>query len=354
MWDGEDVPGARRGDAGATPPATRLLLRSGHGGGRPHVSPPPRAAPPPPLPNAPPAEADTADALLPAGLSGEDRVSRIAALRGLVQGRLRPAKEAAAGAASWRLGAAAVDRWLGAGGLEAAGVHELKPDSAAAEDRAAAAFFALALARRRLDAGSSHQRGRDAAWPSILWCEPRSDAAEIGRLHAPGLAALGLDFRQFVIASTRRAEDTLWAAEEGLRSGALSLVVVMVAQAALTPARRLALAAERSGTPCLLLSSARAATAATATRWRIARAPAAPHPFDARSPGVARLAVTLERCRGQPLAAARSFVVEWSHASVRFDLVPGFRDAAAAAGGDGDLATGAMAGAGRRSSAGRS
>ncbi|MBL8564239.1 MAG: hypothetical protein JNM89_00810 [Hyphomicrobiaceae bacterium] len=260
-----------------------------------------------------------------------------------------------AGAPAWRLGAPEVDALLSSGGLEAGGVHEIKAAAAQdgdgqgargaagrhgvpvrsrgtgvrAEDRAAATFFALTLARRRLGAAGSGGIGP----PAILWCEPRREVAEVGRLYAPGIARLGIPPERLIMVATPRPEETLWAAEEGLRSGVLALVVAVLDGVALTPARRLALAAERWRTPCLLLTGPHAPAAATATRWRVARAPSAAHAFAPRAPGASRVSVTLERCRARPLAADRPFVLEWSDASYRFDMVPGVGDGADAGGG---------------------
>lgn len=264
-----------------------------------------------------------------------------------------------AAAATWCLGAAAADALLGAGGLAVDAVHEVKPvlagcpGSAAATrarsrhaavggvtagDRAAALVFALALARRRLEAASGELSAGAAAKSGgdgmILWCEPRHAARELGRLHAPGLAAFGLAADRLMLVETCNADEALWVLEEGLRSGALALAVGQFDDVALTPARRLALAAERFRTPCLLLTGARAPpVAATATRWRIGRTASALHPFDAQAPGASRLSVSLERCRGQPHAAERAFTLEWSDEAYRFHMAAGMADRADAPGG---------------------
>lgn len=237
----------------------------------------------------------------------------------------------------WTLGAAPVDDYLGPAGLADDGVHEIKPlpgmhalsrDGGHAADWSAALAFMLLLARRRLAAIES--AGRPAA---LLWCAPRHAGRELGELYAPGLARLGIDPGQVILVETGRREETLWAIEEGLASGALGLVAGVVDDLALTPARRLALRASRHRTPCLLLTSPRSSVAAaTASRWSVSRALSAPHAFDPRAPGAARLAITLERCRSHPLAAERqSFTLEWSDETHRFHMACGLADRAAAA-----------------------
>ncbi len=305
----------------------------------------PRAVPKPPLPVAPPAgEALTSwdvDESAPGGSA-----ERLAALHAAIAaghvnlGASVPAQRDNAlwssrdGAAYWSLGAADVDTVLGPAGLAVGGVHEIKPmvsvaGGCHAGDWTAALAFLLRLARRRLMALAAPECGTAAA-PMLLWCQPRHVAGEMGQLHAPGLSWVGIDPAQVILVETSRREDTLWAMEEGLVSGAVALVAGIVDDVALTPARRLALRTEHSRTPCLLLTSPRAPpTAATATRWRIARHRGALHPFDSRAPGALRLGVMLERCRQRPLLAdAAALTLEWSDEAHRFHMASGVADRA--------------------------
>lgn len=222
----------------------------------------------------------------------------------------------------WTLGAGDVDCLLGPGGLAGDGLHEVKPVLAAtggchAGDWAAALAFGLRLGLRRISYAA--KVGKD---PVLLWCQPRQAAREWGRLYAPGLKHLGIDPAGIIVVETARREETLWAMEEGLASGVPALVAGIVDDVALTPARRLSLRAERLRIPCLLFTSPHApATAATATRWRVARHCGARHPFDPRAPGALRLAVALERCRQRPLLSATApFSLEWSDEALCFDM----------------------------------
>jgi protein ImuA len=155
-------------------------------------------------------------------------------------------------------------------------------------------------------------------------------AREHGRLYGPGLARLGLDPARLLLVETATPAETLWAMEESMGSGAAAIVIGCLDAVALTPARRLALAAGAHHTPALMVTSARtAAMAATFARWRIATAPSAPHPFDPAAPGDPRFALTLERCRGAAVSAlSSSSLVEWSYDARCFRVAAGLADRA--------------------------
>ncbi|MDG1208750.1 MAG: hypothetical protein P8Q48_03890 [Paracoccaceae bacterium] len=111
----------------------------------------------------------------------------------------------------------------------------------------------------------------------ILWARP---AWEGGVLNPEGLAPL-FDPTRLVVASCPRPLDILWTAEEALRSGAVQMVVAETAEPpALTPLRRLQLAAEAGGAntkrpPLGLILPPRAGTAgAVESRWRCRPSPA--------------------------------------------------------------------------------
>jgi protein ImuA len=231
-----------------------------------------------------------------------DRVAAIDA-----DGRAR-ALEAPGGASVAPLGHAGADRVLG-GGLRRGAVHEVRP--AAAGDAAAATGFALACAARFSRAG-----GLPRPW---LWVRQDLAGRETGEPYGPGLAAFGLDPGALLIVAVADARDVLRAAEEGLRCRALGLVLVEPwgdpKALDLTAARRLALTAEASGVPALMLrTGAHAGPPGAATRWSVAAAPSRPLASLGRLPGLGKpaFAVALERLR-QPgsIGEGGSWTMEW-------------------------------------------
>lgn len=200
-----------------------------------------------------------------------------------------PSTEGAALQSGWRLGDDAIDRRFSAGGLAIGGVHEIKPlvfghepasaawseceggsqasshgerrgnrdrgmgssafSGAVAGAAASALAFALRLAVRRGVCG-----GAAIADRPVLFCSTREDEFENGALYGPGLLPLGLDVSRLINVRVRRQDEALWAIEEALHSGAVSAVVARLDGVALTPARRLSLAAQDGGTPCLVVS----------------------------------------------------------------------------------------------------
>ena len=241
---------------------------------------------------------------------------------------------------SWELGCPSFDELLPRG-LETNSVHEIKgtPSAlggASAGDWMAAIGFAARLAVRRLDA-LSEMRALDAAsrgappraaHPWVLWCWPKALAGEFGAPSAAGLAHLGLDPSRLLIIETARASEALNAVEESLKASSLAVVIGVLNEIELTPARRLSLAAGETATPCLLITHPSSEpVGATATRWRVARAPSAEHRFDPRAPGAARVSATLERCRARPASAAwPSLLLEWCDETRRFGLASGVAD----------------------------
>lgn len=220
---------------------------------------------------------------------------------------------------SWTLGDPVLDAALGsvrgAAGLDCAGVHEIKPwllnATSAAANWALTIGFALRLAVRR---GCGRR--------SIVWCWPKALASELGHLHGPGLAQLGLDPSRILFVETARASEALWAMEEALKSQASCLVMGVLNEVDLIESRRLSLASQSHGAPCLLMThGGRMASAATATRWRVGLLPSAPHPLVSRLPGAFRVSVALERCRSNPdLPQSVPFALEWCDEAHRFGL----------------------------------
>ena len=213
----------------------------------------------------------------------------------------------------WNLAAPGIDVLLGPGGLDTAACHEIKPDTPQAAAQARALAFALALACRRQRTCAPESAMEARTRRPILLCTTRHIAHETGGLYGPGLLQLGLDPASVILVEATRARDVLWALEEGVASGAMCLAIGCLDTVALTPARRMSLAALKGRTPCLLLTGACSpAAGAMSTRWRIGPAPGTPHLLDRRAPGNSRLAVTLERCRMAPAAAGTRMLMEWS------------------------------------------
>jgi len=278
-------------------------------------------------------------------LSASDQESRLAGLRARIKALERHASSPALRALlpdaartplsspPWTLGAPEIDAHL-MGGLDASSLHEVKPQACAADPAAgasagqwaAALGFALRLAVRRASALGA----RAGAPAPILWCWTSAVARELGQPCGQGLAALGLDPRACLFVEAKRASEALWAMEEGLKSASLALVVGVMKEVELTPARRLGLAAAGSLTPCLIVTDPRApAAGSTATRWRIGALKSAPHPFDRDAPGARRFTASLERCRhAAPLAQALSLPLEWSDETHRFRVAPALADRA--------------------------
>jgi protein ImuA len=140
----------------------------------------------------------------------------------------------------------------------------------------------LTLARGRVHEGCGPARMmlaalvlRESAGP-VVWVHPGWQAE---RLFPDGLCPHA-DPGRIVFASGRRPEDLLWAMEEALRAGAAPLVVAeLTAPPALTPVRRLQLAAEagaeaaaHAGRPAplgLLLTPGDGGAAGVDSRWHL-------------------------------------------------------------------------------------
>jgi protein ImuA len=150
----------------------------------------------------------------------------------------------------------------------------------------------------------------------LLWVQDRMAILDSGRVHPPGLATQNL-----IHVETRDARDALWAMEEGVRCAGLSAVIgeIQGDPRALdfTATRRLAVASERSGTPCWLVRIGGTANLSGARmRWRIASAPSLANDLDPKAPGLPAWDAELCRARGMPPG-------RWTiaHEADRFHLV---------------------------------
>lgn len=227
--------------------------------------------------------------------------------------------------ALWRLGCPKADHLLPLG-LDQSGVHEVKAaglaQGASAADWMTSLGFALRLAVRRLN----ERPPTEPRW--LMWCWPRSLARELGAPSALGLAQLGIDPSRLILVETARDSEALIALEDALRSSSLALAFGIFDEIALTPSRRLSLAASELQTPCLLITHPQSEpAAAAATRWRIRRKVSAPHSLVPRLPGAMRFEVALERCRARPANSAHPpMTLEWSDETHSFSLASSLAD----------------------------
>lgn len=168
------------------------------------------------------------------------------------------------------------------------GVHEFY----AAGEQDGAAALALGL----LCAVQARRNGELSLWLRLA----KSRQAR-QRPYAPGLAELGIDPATMVLMRLPDLQSLLRAAIDCVRHGGAGAVVMEMDGRApafdLTASRRLALAAEQSGTMVMIVRSGADPTPSAAhTRWQVASAPSVPLPGNA--PGGPVFDVTLLRRRG--------------------------------------------------------
>ena len=155
----------------------------------------------------------------------------------------------------------------------------------------------------------------------LLWVQDRMAILESGRVHPPGLP-----MQDLIHVEARDAKDALWAMEEGVRCSCLSAVIGEIwgdpRALDFTATRRLAVASERSGTPCWLVRLDGIANLSGARmRWRLASAPSLANDLDPKASGAPTWDAELFRARGSPPG-------RWTiaHDADRFHLVAGHRD----------------------------
>jgi protein ImuA len=191
-------------------------------------------------------------------------------------------------------------------------------EAAAAHPQDLAPALAFALSRA-LEAAERRNDGRPVAMVST----PLFDR-ERGRLSAWGARGLGLDPARLVLIRTRREPEAQWAFEEALKSGALAAVIGTLESPSFVATRRLDFAARTGQAGGFVLRSKPAADLSAARlRWRVSAEPSAPHPFDPRAPGAARLRAELVRSRD---GKNGRFLLEQAHETDRFRLAAGLAD----------------------------
>jgi protein ImuA len=191
-------------------------------------------------------------------------------------------------------------------------------EAAAAHPQDLAAALAFALSRA---IEAAERRGDDR--PVAMVSTPLFDH-ERGRLFAWGARGLGLDPGRLLLIRARREPEALWAFEEALKSGAAAAVIGALDRPAFVATRRLDFAA-RAGQACgfVLRAGPAGDLSAARLRWRVAAEASAPHPFDPRAPGAARLRAELVRSRD---GKSGRFLLEQDDATGRFRLAAGLAD----------------------------
>jgi protein ImuA len=201
------------------------------------------------------------------------------------------------------------------GGLPVAALHEVR----AAESGEAASAIGFALLLAGLAAGFCRP---------VFWIAQDVASAEAGSLYGPGLTGLGLDPGLLVRIRVRRLAEALWAAGEVAAAGAGSCLLEIrgnPARADLAFTRRLALRAQATGLPVIVLRQSGQEEAGAAAS-RLAVRPAAsgtgpPNGTSARWLGPPAFAVTIEKCRGGRAGSPDSadpFLLEWNCHERRF------------------------------------
>lgn len=203
------------------------------------------------------------------------------------------------------LGPRDLDRLLG-GGLTLGAIHEIYTSSCISA--AALTGFGIATAKRA------------AQGKPFIWIKKVGHDDEHGDLHPCGLASLGFDPCGIFVAQARSIESILRSAIEAVRCTALGAVVVDIHGPSrvidLTASRRLAIAAERSGVPIIILRvNAPPTPSAATTRWSVLPLPSAA--LAANAPGRAAFQLTLLKHKGG--IDGLQWEVEWNHETQSFE-----------------------------------
>jgi protein ImuA len=219
-------------------------------------------------------------------LTDTDRARVIATLRAAVAGA------ATAHAQALPFGVAELDRRLGAGGIDGAGLHEITAGSPTMGDDAAATLFTAGIAARFATGAAAH----------IAWALTRFD------LYAPGLEQAGLPAEKLLYLQGRDETEVLALAEDALRERCFAAVIAELKIVDQTAGRRLQLAAADGKTPMLLLRrwtrtgrDPLERPSSAMTRWRIACAPSVPLAVPGVGRGCWRIELVRQR-NGNPFS----------------------------------------------------
>lgn len=105
------------------------------------------------------------------------------------------------------------------------------------------------------------RRGRAPGW--LAWISPPYVP------YAPALAAAGIDVSRVLLVHGRSDAETLWAAEQALRSAGCERVLAWVGRAGMAQLRRLQLAASEGGLPMILFRPPRSLDTPSPARLRL-------------------------------------------------------------------------------------
>lgn len=130
--------------------------------------------------------------------------------------------------------------------------------------------------------------------PVVFLAASRAWLAEHGRPYGRGLPGVDL-----LLAATTTGVEGLWAMEQALRSGAVTLALGGIEEASLAQTRRLEFAAREGGSIGVMLRLRHGGLSAARRRWRIASVASAPEPADHRAPGAGRVWAELVRSRSE-------------------------------------------------------
>ena len=157
---------------------------------------------------------------------------------------------------------------------------------------------------------------------AVLWVRQYKLTQEYGMLLPSGTAAFQRAVQHSLHVQASKRMDALWAIEEGIKSGAVSLVIGEVEDADFTATRRLKLASERYGVPVvLLMPHTREGISACETRWRISTQPSSLNSYDIKGLGRPQWQATLERCRIAPERVGEVFDLEYDDEALSVRVV---------------------------------